>query len=306
MMLAALLREHDVVMATTADEVQRELGHADIVISTAFFPLTADLLGRAYRLRLVQVAGVGVDHIDLEAARRADLTVADVAGANATSVAEHVVMATLALLRGLIASDRALHTGAWPLLEWMAHAHDLAGRTVGIVGMGRIGREVAVRLLPFGVGLLYYDIRRLAPDEERTLGVAYADLDDLLASSDLITLHVPLVPETRGLLDAGRIGRIKPGAYVINTARAEAVDEAALAEALQSGRLAGAALDVFPSEPPPTAYPLRGLPNVILTPHGAGVTLESQERIARAAVENVLRWLDGRPLADVVLEGSRP
>jgi formate dehydrogenase len=303
-MLAALFREHDLVVATTREEAERAIGDADVLVSTAFHPLTADLLQRAERLRLIQVAGAGVDHVDLEAARARGVTVAAVAGANAGSVAEHVVLAALALLRGLVPSDRALHAGEWPLAEWMAGAHDLAGRTVGIVGMGRIGREVAARLLPFGVGLLYHDVRRLPPEEEAALGLSYADLEALLAASDLVTLHLPLTPQTRGLLDAGRIARMKRGALLVNTARAELVDEAALAEALRDGRLAGAAVDVFHPEPPPADHPLRGLPNVLLTPHGAGVTVEAQERIAQAAVQNILRWLDGRPLADVVLEGG--
>ena len=304
-MLQAVFGGHEAVVVTSVADLEPHLPTVEVLVSTPFTPITEAMLAAAPKLRFLQVAGVGVDHVDLDAARRLGITVANVAGANAVSVAEHVVMAILALMRGLVAAHEAMRAGDWPLPRWMATARDLAGRTVGIVGMGRIGREVATRLLPFGVALLYHDVRRLSAPDEDALGVTYASLDDLLASSDVVTLHLPLTPETRNLLDRERLGRMKPGALLVNTARAELVDEAALVEALASGRLGGAAIDVFAPEPPPPDHPLRRLPNVLLTPHGAGVTAEAQERIAQGALTNVLRFLDGHPLADVVVEGHR-
>jgi len=154
------------------------------------------------------------------------------------------------------------------------------------------------------VTTFYYDIQPLPPEQEESLGVTYLELDALLPECDILTLHMPLTPETRGLFGRERLLAMKRGAFLINTARAELVDEGALVEALQ-GHLGGAAIDVFAQEPPPPDHPLLRLPNVILTPHGAGVTQEAQQRIAQGVIQNVLRFLEGRPLADVVVQGAR-
>jgi phosphoglycerate dehydrogenase-like enzyme len=240
----------------------------------------------------------------LDAARELGITVAAVTGANTVSVAEHVVMVALALMRGLVPAHNLLAQGQWSLPQWIAHARDIQGKTLGIVGMGRIGREVAARMLPFGVTTFYYDIQPLPPEQEESLGVTYLELDALLPECDIVTLHLPLTPETRGLFGRERLFAMKRGAFLINTARAELVDEAALVEALQ-GHLGGAAIDVFAQEPPPPDHPLLRLPNVVLTPHGAGVTQEAQQRIAQGVIQNVLRFMEGRPLADVVVQGTR-
>lgn len=303
-MVRALFQGHMVELATNAAELEPHLPDAEVLISTAFTPITRDMLQRASRLRFIQVAGVGTDHVDVEAARELGITVAAVTGANTVSVAEHVVMVALALLRGLIPAHNQMARGEWALPFWIAHARDLQGKTVGIVGMGRIGREVAARMLPFGVTTFYYDANPLTPEQEDALGVTLLELDALLSESDLVTLHLPLTNETRGILNRERLFRMKRGAFLINTARAELVDEAALVEALQT-HLGGAAIDVFLPEPPPPDHPLLKLPNVVLTPHGAGVTQEAQARIAQGVIQNVLRFLEGRPLADVVIQGSR-
>lgn len=304
-MLQAVFQGHDAVVVTGAADLEQHLPTADILLSTAFTPVTGSMLATATRLRLIQVAGVGVDHIDLDAAQKLGIAVANVAGANAASVAEHVVMAVLALLRGLIPAHVGLREGRWTLPQWMASARELAGRTVGILGMGRIGREVASRLLPFQAALLYHDVRRLPAGDEDALGVTYVDFDVLVSTSDILTLHLPLTPQTRGIIGKDQLARTKRGALLVNTARAELVDESALVAALESGQLGGAAIDVFAPEPPPPDHPLLRLPNVVLTPHGAGVTAEAQERIAQGAIANILRFLDGHPLADVVVEGRR-
>lgn len=303
-MVRALFSGHTVELATNADELAPHLPDVEVLISTAFTPLTREMLQTATRLRFIQVAGVGVDHVDIDAAQELGVTVAAVTGANTVSVAEHVVMVALALIKGLIPAHNMLAQGQWSLPYWIAHARDIQGKTVGILGVGRIGREVAARLLPFGVTTFYYDVNPLPPEQEAQLGATYLDLDALLPECDIITLHMPLTPETRGLFNRDRLFSMKQGAFLINTARAELIDEAALAEALQ-GHLGGAAIDVFSPEPPPPDHPLLKLPNVILTPHGAGVTQEAQQRIAQGVIQNVLRFLEGRPLADVVVQGTR-
>ncbi|MCS7273147.1 MAG: 2-hydroxyacid dehydrogenase [Fimbriimonadales bacterium] len=303
-MVRALFSGHTVELATSAEELTPHLPDVEVLISTAFTPLSREMLEQAPRLRFIQVAGVGVDHVDIEAARALGITVAAVTGANTVSVAEHVVMVALALLRGLIPAHNMLAQGQWSLPYWMTHARDLQEKTVGIVGMGRIGREVAARLLPFGVTTLYYDIHPLPPDQEARLGVTYLELDALIPECDLITLHMPLTPETRGMFNRERLFAMKQGAFLINTARAELVDEQALIEALQ-GHLGGAAIDVFSPEPPPPDHPLLRLPNVVLTPHGAGVTQEAQARIAQGVIQNILRFMEGKPLADVIVQGTR-
>ncbi len=303
-MVRALFQGHTVELATNAQELEPHLPDSEVLISTAFTPITREILQKAGRLRFIQVAGVGVDHVDIESAQELGITVAAVTGANTVSVAEHVVMVALALMKGLIPAHNQMAQGEWSLPYWIAHARDLQGKTVGIAGMGRIGREVATRLLPFGVTMFYYDVNPLDPDLEAQLGVTYLDLDALLPECDVLTLHMPLTPETRGLFNAERLRKMKQGAFLINTARAELVDTDALVEALK-GHLGGAAIDVFSPEPPPPDHPLLKLPNVILTPHGAGVTQEAQIRIAQGVIQNVLRFLEGRPLADVVVQGTR-
>lgn len=303
-MVRALFQGHTVELATSVEELEPHLADCEVLISTAFTPITRAMLEKAGQLRFIQVAGVGVDHVDIESARGLGITVASVTGANTVSVAEHVVMVALAMMRGLIPAHNMMARGEWSLPYWIAHARDLQGKTVGIIGMGRIGREVATRLLPFGVTTFYYDANPLPPDQEDALGVTYLDLDALLPECDVVTLHLPLTPETHGLFNRERLKRMKYGAFLINTARAEMVDTDALVELLQ-GHLGGAAIDVFHPEPPPADHPLLKLPNVILTPHGAGVTQEAQQRIAQGVIQNVLRFLEGRPLADVVVEGTR-
>ncbi len=303
-LLQGMLKDHEIRIVTSGDALAPLIPEAEILVSTAFVPITGEMIRNAPRLRFLQVAGVGVDHIDMEAARAAGITVANVAAANAVSVAEHVVMVALAMTRDLCNAHTAMRAGQWSLPQWMSRARELAGLTVGIVGMGRIGREVARRLLPFGVTIVYYDVQPLDQATEDELGVTLLPLDDLLAAADIVTVHVPLNENTYHLFDATRFARMKPGAYFINAARAEIVDENALIEALKT-RLGAAAIDVFSPEPPQPDHPLFSLPNVILTPHGAGVTVNAQQRIAQGAIQNVLRYLDGRPLADVVIAGTR-
>lgn len=304
-MLGALFAGHTLSLATTEEEMNAHLEDMDVLISTAFTPIKRAHLEQAKRLRFIQVAGVGVDHVDVQAAQDLGIAVACVTGANTVSVAEHVVMVALSLLRGLIPAHNLLAKGEWSLPLWISKAKDMQSKTFGIVGMGRIGREVASRLLPFQVTMFYYDEHPLPAADEDALGVTLVDWETLIAESDIVTLHIPLTDATRGVLNKEAFQRMKPGAFLINTARSELVDEAALVDALKSGHLGGAAIDVFSPEPPDPQNPLLTAPNVILSPHGAGVTLEAQQRIAQGVVQNLLRYVEGKPVADVVIPGSR-
>jgi phosphoglycerate dehydrogenase-like enzyme len=177
---------------------------------------------------------------------------------------------------------------------------ELFGKTLGIVGMGRIGKEVAVRARSFGCPIIYYDINPLNPDEEGELGVSFKPLDELVAAADVICLHAPLTPQTRLLINAARIARMKPNAILVNVARGEVIDEVAVAAALKEGRLGGATIDVFSEEPVPPDNPLLDAPNTILTPHTAGATNESRMRIIGVAMENIIRVLKGEMPKNVV------
>jgi phosphoglycerate dehydrogenase-like enzyme len=293
-------------MATPADPADRR----PLVADAAFFvggitPIPASLIEAAPGLRLIHKWGIGVDKIDLAAARARGIPVAITAGANAVPVAEFTLLLMLAVLRRLPHRAAQLRGGVWRDArdEQRVQARQLLGRTVALIGLGAIGREVAKRLRAFDAEVRYFDVRRPAAAEEAALGVRFQDLDPLLAEADVVSLHVPLTAATRGLLSRERIARLRPGAIVINTARGELVDEAALAEALAAGRLAGAGLDVFGAEPPPADHPLLGLdvPGLVLAPHLAGSVFDNVANVARHAFANIQRVLDGEPIPAVDL-----
>ncbi len=300
-LLKHLFSSHEIQVVTTPEDQTRLLPTADILLSNAFVPVRQSDLEQASNLRFIQVLGVGVDHVDVATARDSGITVASVAGANTTSVAEHVILSILLLYRPLIESHTRIAQGDWPLSKWMNEAEDLEGKIVGIFGMGRIGRELAKRLLPFGVGIVYHDMVRISSDDENQLGITYLSKEELLPICDIITLHLPYTPNTHHFLSHNELFAMKQGSVLVNAARAELINSSDLVAALQQ-HLRGAALDVFASEPPAKDDPLLSLPNVILTPHGAGTTAQAQARIAQRAIQNVLRFLDGRTLEDVIVE----
>jgi D-3-phosphoglycerate dehydrogenase len=288
-------------LATSEDPAERQALAADAdVLVGGIAPVPAGLIHAATRLRLIHKWGIGVDKIDLAAARARGVPVAITAGANAVPVAEFTLLLTLAVLRRLPHREAQLRAGEWqrPRSEARVEARGLRGRVVGLIGLGAIGREVARRMRAFDADVRYFDVRRPPPEEEQALGVRFRDLDALLAEADVVSLHVPLLPETRGLLSRERIARLRPRAIVINTARGELVDEAALAEALDSGRLAGAGIDVFATEPPPADHPLRRVtaPGLVLAPHIAGSVFDNVGNVARHVFANIRRVLDGEPL----------
>jgi phosphoglycerate dehydrogenase-like enzyme len=254
-------------------------------------PIPATLIEQAPRLRLIQRLGVGYCNVDVGAAAARGIPVCNMPDFNAATVAEHTIMLVLAVLRRAFESTLLLKAGRWPVEDVVrAGVHDLAGRTVGLLGLGAIGAAVAERLVPFGVELRFHDRRGPAASVH---GARFAELDELLRASRVLSLHLPLTPATRGLLTRERLASLPPGAILVNTARGALVDEAALADALRSGALAGAGIDVFAEEPPPARHPLRTCPNVVLTPHLAGQTREAMERMVVALVENLRRVAAG-------------
>jgi phosphoglycerate dehydrogenase-like enzyme len=288
-------------------------GAADLAdaqaIVTVFVPVSAAHVAAAPRLRLIQCPSHGFDHVDLDAAAAAGVPVCNVgtSGAEAHNVAEHTLLLVLALAKRLVEGHNGLREGRWPADELQALGMtELAGRTLGVVGFGTIGREVARRAQAFGMDVRYTGRRRLDPAEEAAAGVAWRRLDDLLAEADVVSLHVPLTRETRHLLDARRLALMKPAALLVNTSREALVDTAALADALKAGRLGGAGYDVFDPEPPPPEHPLLHAPRVVLSPHSAGTSGDSVARIIEAAAANVRRLAQGQPLRDVVNDVPKP
>jgi phosphoglycerate dehydrogenase-like enzyme len=260
-------------------------------------PIDSEVLMAASqrRLKLVQLMSAGYDRFNIEGARLAHLPVADNGGANAIAVAEHAIMLMLCAMKHVHALDAAVRRGTWR--GGVGRVFELYGSTVGIVGMGRIGREVARRLAGWEANLVYYDPIRLPAEVERELQVRYVELDALLRAADAVTVHVPLNAKTRNLIDAESLSLMKPSAVLVNTARGGIVDEDALATAVSQGQLLGAGLDVFSQEPVSVEHPLLDLSNVMLTPHSAGPTWQSFPRRFSNCFANIERVQRGeKPL----------
>jgi len=299
-MLAGVTGSEDILVEVYSGDagpgLEEAVRGADVIIGDFTFrlPIDAAVAEAARGCRLIQQPSIGYQHIDLEATRRAGIPVANVGAANAVGVAEHAVMFMLCLLKRALYFHAKTARGEWGQQDiFTLGLGELHGKTLGIVGMGNIGREVALRARPFGCRMLYHDLRRLPEEEERELGVEFAELEGLLRASDIVSLHVPLTPETRHLMDRERLAMMKPGAYLLNLARGEVVDEEALAEALREGRLAGAGIDVFAEEPVNPDNPLLASDRVMLSPHVAGGTDESRVRMLQVTVENVVGVLSG-------------
>ena len=268
------------------------LARADAWIVRNRTQVRGALLDAARRVRVVGRLGVGLDNIDVAACEARGIRVIPATGANAESVAEYVVATALVLLRGAYFATADVAAGKWPR-EALAGGREAGGKRMGIVGFGSIGRATARKAAALGMRVAGHD--PLLPDDDPAWREAASEpraLDALLAESDVVSLHLPLDEDTRGLLGAARLARMKPGAVLVNTARGGIVDEAALASMLREGRLAGAALDVFGAEPLPAGSVLAGAPNLILTPHIAGLTVESNERVSAFVAERVAHALD--------------
>jgi phosphoglycerate dehydrogenase-like enzyme len=249
----------------------------------------------APKLRLVQLLSAGYDRVDVEAARKAGVPVANNGGANAIAVAEHAMLLMLAVLKRLVRFHNDIVAGKWRAADTaQARIYELSGRTLGIVGLGNIGKKVARRATAFDMNVQYYDIARLSEDQEDALGVRFALLAELLRTSDVVSLHVPLDDSTRKLLGPREFAMMKPTAILVNTCRGPVVDEDALYVALTKGQIAAAGLDVMVEEPPAPNHPLFALPNVTLTPHSAGPTWENWTARYRNGFDNIQRVAAGR------------
>ncbi len=277
---------YDPALVDDPDRLAREVASARGLIVRNRTQVRGALLDAGQALRIVGRLGVGLDNIDVVACEARGIRVAPATGANDTAVAEYVVCAVMMLLRGAFQSRPEMEAGTWPRGRSMGR--EVAGARLGLIGFGANARETAHRARALGMVVAAHD-PHLGPDDPAWNGVERLALDALIARSDAVSLHVPLTDETRGLIDAGTIAAMKPGAVLVNAARGGLVDEAALASALQGGHLGGAALDVFAEEPltEEAAGVFAGVPNLVLTPHIAGVTAESNVRVSRLTARTV-------------------
>jgi formate dehydrogenase len=307
-------RGHRLIVTSDKDgpdsEFERMLPEADVVISQPFWPayLTAERIEKAPNLKLALTAGIGSDHVDLQAAMDHGVTVTEVSYSNSISVAEHVVMLILSLVRNYLPAHQVVLDGGWNIADCVSRSYDLEGMQVGTVGAGRIGSAVLRRLKPFDVGLHYMDRHRLPDEVENELGVTFhPDVESLVQVCDVVTINAPLHPETEHLFDADLIAKMKRGAYLVNTARGKICDEDAVAHACESGQLAGYAGDVWFPQPAPQDHPWRTMPNQGMTPHTSGTSLSAQTRYAAGVREILECWFDGRPIREeylIVHEGE--
>jgi formate dehydrogenase len=289
---------------------ERALVDADVVISQPFWPayLTAERMAKAPRLKLAITAGIGSDHVDLAAAIAHRVTVAEVTFSNSISVSEHVVMMILGLVRNYLPSHEWVVKKGWNIADCVERSYDLEGMVVGTVAAGRIGLAVLKRLKPFDVQLHYTDRHRLSPEVEAELGLTFHDdAASMVPFCDVVTINAPLHPETEHLFDDSMFDRMKRGTYLVNTARGKICDRDAVVRALESGRLAGYAGDVWFPQPAPPDHPWRTMPHEGMTPHVSGTSLSAQARYAAGVREMLECWLGGRPIRDeyLIVDGGR-
>jgi D-3-phosphoglycerate dehydrogenase len=293
--LALLRAACEVVELEPGADLRAALVDADALVVRSATPVDAELIAGAPRLRVIGRAGVGVDNVDVEAATTAGIVVCNAPEANVVSAAEHALALLLALARHISVAERSLRDGAWERERFAGI--ELADKTLALLGFGRIGRLVAARARALGMHTVAYD-PFVTAERIAELGAEQAEtIEAALQAADVVSLHLPVTPATRGLIDSTRLALLRPGALLVNAARGALVDEAALVEALRSGRLAGAALDVFAEEPLPADSPLRDAPNLLLTPHLAGSTREAQDRAGAVVAEQVVAALGGLPVA---------
>lgn len=293
-----------------ADSVfERHLPDADVVISQPFWPayLTAERISKARKLKLALTAGIGSDHVDLQAAAERGITVAEVTFSNSISVAEHVVMTLLALVRNYLPSHMMAKNGGWNIADCVARSYDVEGMHFGTLGAGRIGQAVLRRLKPFAMPLHYYDPHRLPVGLEQELGLTYHDSpESLVRVCDVVNLQTPLYPATQGFVNDAFLAQFKRGAYLVNTARGALCDRDAISRALNSGQLAGYGGDVWFPQPAPGDHPWRTMPHQGMTPHIAGSSLSAQARYAAGTLEILQNFFDGTPIrkAYLIVDGG--
>jgi formate dehydrogenase len=307
-------RGHELVVTSSKDGAEsvldKELHDAEIVISQPFWPayMTAERIAKAPKLKMCLTAGIGSDHVDLDAACKANITVAEVTYCNSISVAEHEVMMILSLVRNYIPSYNWACNGGWNIADCVARSYDVEGMHVGTVAAGRIGLAMLRRLHPFDMKLHYTDRHRLPKEVEDELNLTFhEDVDSLIKVCDVVSINCPLHPETEHMFDRERIAKMKRGAYIVNCARGKICDRDAVAEALASGQLAGYAGDVWFPQPPPQDHPWRSMPHHGMTPHMSGTSLSAQARYAAGTREILECYFDNCPIPDdyLIAQGGK-
>ncbi|MEX3943329.1 NAD-dependent formate dehydrogenase [Paraburkholderia sp. BR10937] len=305
---------HELVVTSDKDgpdsEFEGHLPDADIVISQPFWPayLTRERIAKAETLKLALTAGIGSDHVDLQAAAERGIIVAEETFSNSISVAEHAVMTALALVRNYLPAHRYAMSGGWNIADCASRSYDIEGMHFGTIGAGRIGLAILRRMKPFDVHLHYYDPHRLSPELEKELGVTYhASAESLVQVCDVINLQSPLYPSTEHMFNDELLSHVKRGAYLINCARGKLCDTDAIVRALESGRLAGYGGDVWFPQPAPADHPWRSMPNEGMTPHISGTSLSAQARYAAGTLEILQCFLEGRPIRPeyLIVDGGK-
>lgn len=299
---------HELIVTSDKDgpdsEFEKHLPDAEVVISQPFWPayLTRERIAKAKKLKLALTAGIGSDHVDLEAAAKAQVTVAEVTGSNSIGVAEHVVMMVLSLVRNYLPSHQIAATGGWNIADCVSRSYDIEGMHFGTIAAGRIGLAVLRRLKPFGLHLHYTDPHRLSSEIEQELNLTFhPDAESLVKAVDIINLQMPLYPSTEHFFDDAMFAKLKRGTYLVNTARGKLVDRDAVVRALESGKLAGYAGDVWFPQPAPVDHPWRTMPHNGMTPHISGTSLSGQARYAAGTLEILQSYFDGTPIRDEYL-----
>ena len=304
---------HELIVTSDKDgpdsEFERHLADAEVVISQPFWPayLTAERIAKARHLKLALTAGIGSDHVDLDAAARAHIAVAEITGSNSISVAEHVVMMVLSLVRNYPPAHHDAASGGWNIADCVARSYDVEGMHFGTVAAGRIGIAVLRRLKPFGLHLHYTDPYRLSPEVEAELGLTYhPDALSLVKAVDIVNLQMPLYPSTEKFFDDKMLTQMKHGTYLVNTARGKLVDRDAVVRALESGQLAGYAGDVWYPQPAPPDHPWRTMPHNGMTPHMSGTSLSAQARHAAGTLGVLQSFYEGTPIRNewLIVDGG--
>jgi len=301
-------RGHELVVTSDKDgpnsEFEKNLEDAHIVISQPFWPayMTAERINKAKNLVACLTAGIGSDHVDLEAACAKNITVTEITYCNSISVAEHVVMHILALVRNYIPSYQVIVNGGWDIADCVSRSYDVEKMAVGTIAAGRIGLAVLRRMAPFDCELHYTDRHRLSPEIEQELNLTYhKTVEDMIKVCDVVTINCPLHPETEHMFNDELISKMKRGSYLVNTARGKICDRDAIVRALEAGQLAGYAGDVWFPQPPPQTHPWRNMPHHMMTPHISGTSLSAQHRYASGVIEVLECILDGKPIRDEYL-----
>ena len=299
---------HELIVTNSKDgegcEADKHILDADIVISQPFFPyyLTKQRIEKAKNLKMAITAGIGSDHVDLQAAIDHNIDIVEVTFCNSRSVAEHIVMMILSLVRDYHNQHRIVNNGGWNIADAVKRSYDIEGMHIGTVAAGRIGLDALRKLKPFDVNLHYFDRHRLPISVEEELNLSFHDsVESLVKVCDVVTINCPLHPETENLFDQKLISQMKDGAYIINTARGKICDRDAIVEALETGKLSGYAGDVWFPQPAPNDHPWRSMPNHGMTPHTSGTSLSAQARYADGVREILECFFDGLPIRDQYL-----